>query len=192
MRGQGGPSTGSWCGAQRCSGLGRSRALHWLSPSPRFIAEPQPCAKPSLSLPPRRDAQPQQVWPPLWVSAAMEPALSHWLLQELFMLQLAPNTLVYEEKMPGTMRYLLHLPSFSRPRQAGVPGQGCTHIPCNTHSIVTTEPSNAHPHPSHTHTWLQPHANMQNHARASSRPDQGPAATHMHQEAHPRVDMGTR
>lgn len=31
-------------------------------------------------------------------SAAMQPALSHWLPRELFMLQLAPNTLVYEEK----------------------------------------------------------------------------------------------
>lgn len=28
----------------------------------------------------------------------MQPALSHWLPRELFMLQLAPNTLVYEEK----------------------------------------------------------------------------------------------
>lgn len=28
----------------------------------------------------------------------MQPALSHWLPCELFMLQLAPNTLVYEEK----------------------------------------------------------------------------------------------
>lgn len=84
---------------------GLSGALRWLSPSPGFIAEPQPCAEPSLALPPR------QAWPPLRASAAMEPALSHWLPRELFMLQLAPNTLVYEEKTPGTVRYLLHLPS---------------------------------------------------------------------------------
>lgn len=120
MLGQGGPSTGSWRRARQCRGLGRSRALRWLSSSPRFIAEPQPCAKPSLSLPPRRAAQPRQVWPPLRASAAMEPAASHWLPRELFMLQLAPNTLVYEEKPPGTTQHSLHLPSSGRPRPAAL------------------------------------------------------------------------
>jgi len=116
----------------------RSRALCWLSPSPGFIAEPQPCAKPSLSLPPRCDARPRQVWPPLRASTAMEPALGHWLPPELFMLQLAPNTLVYEEKTPGTVRYPLHLPSFGRPRQAVVSGQGCT-PPLATHTASSRQ-----------------------------------------------------
>lgn len=78
----------------------------------------------------------------------MEPALSHWLPLELCTLQLAPNTLVYEEKVPGTMQYLLHLLSFGRPRQEGVPGQGCACIPFNTHSTIPAMLARTH----HTHT----------------------------------------
>lgn len=104
----GGPGVGH---SNAATGAKLSSAL--AQPSPGFIAEPQPRAEPSLALPPR------QVWPPLRASAAMEPALSHWLPRELFMLQLAPNTLVYEGKTPGTVRYLLHLPSLGGRRQAG-------------------------------------------------------------------------